>query len=125
MTDLNYEHLARLDDPKKPWRKVWRCPATGVHVKTHAKRKDTVLGKIVFEITVSACDEEGAALRRADGTAAVLHGSETLRPHLLQVAPEASRDDVEPIADRLDRELRFMVARVERAVLNEREAAKL
>lgn len=119
----DYEHLTQLDDPERPWRKVWRCPATDVYVKTYAQRTDGALGKVTFAITVSACDANGTSLTRPDGSKAIYGGEAKPRPRLLQINP--MREDDEPIADKLDRELRYMIARVERAVLNEREAAGL
>lgn len=111
-----YEHLTALDDPAKPWRRVWRCPATGVFVKTHAKRKHQMgFGRLAWDVTGSQCDANGAALERGDG-----HAILDFR-HLFQVEPHAETD----IAADLERELRFMVARVERAALNEEAAAAL
>lgn len=118
MTD--YVHLRDLDDPEKPWRRVWRCP-TGVYVKTHAKRRDPAFGVQMWEITGSACDETGKALPWSNGYA-ILNAD---RPHQFQVLSENTAPDQEPISARLDRELRFVVARVERAELNAREAAAI
>lgn len=122
----NYLRLAEVDDPTRPWRRVYHCPATDIYVKVYAKRHPrSALGSLIWEVTGSHCDENGAALKRGDGAPAVLGGAERPHAHLLQIASEPSANDVEPIADLLEREILFMVARVERAVLNEREAAAL
>lgn len=110
-----YEHLAALDDPAKPWRRVWRCPATGTFVKTHAKRIELGFGRLAWKVTASQCDVNGAALARGDGHAILAFD------HIFQVEPHAATD----IAADLESELKFMVARVERAALNEIAAAQL
>lgn len=118
-----YVRIDALDDPEKPHKSVWRCP-TGVHVKLHTYKRDNGLGSITFEIIPTACDESGTALRRADGSVSYLGGEQRKYRRLVKAVP-ARTEDVEPLADRLEREQLFVIARVERAVLDEREAAAL
>lgn len=121
MTDPAYVRVTALDDPDKPHRSVWRTP-TGVHVKLHVRRLERGLGQITYEIVPSACDESGKALRRADGSVSFLSldtSAQTWRD-LLKVLPDAA--EIEPISTLLHRRMMFAVARVERAVLLEREA---
>lgn len=115
-----YERLHDLDDPERPWRRIYRCNATGVFVKAYVKRVDAPLGQLRWDITASACDENGGGAGDA-----VLGGRDEPQRHVFQDLAERAPDEIEPLADRLERDVLFMVARVERAVLVQREAAGL
>ena len=118
-----YSRLEALDDPDKPHKSVWRCP-TGVFVKLHCTKRDNGLGAVTFEIVPSACDETGAALRRPDGSISFLGGEQKKYRRLVKAVPDRV-EDVEPLSVRINREMLFVIARVERAVLDERDAAAL
>lgn len=115
-----YARLTALDDPEKPHRSVWACP-TGVFVKIHCKRADLEFGVHRWLISGSQCDAEGKALAWGDEPA-ILEAARP--PHQFIVRPDRT-EDREPIAAQLDREIKFVVARVERAALNAREADEL
>lgn len=120
---MSYDRLISLDDPERRWRRVYACTATGIFVKVYAKPKSSELGQCAWELTASACDQHGRALVRRNGVPAVLGGIDAPYRHLLQVAADA--DVSEPLADLLEREVLFLVARVERAVLIEQQARDL
>lgn len=155
---MSYTHITQLDDPEKPWKRVWLCEATGVYVKTHANRRDVGFGRIKWDMTGSLCDANGKALTDAQGAALVHvegHGlsvqtdqairmidarallndllnaetSEAMaavkeRARALRQKPLAAAELEAIIAEDFERELRFVVARVERAALLERGAAR-
>jgi len=115
---MNFERIAALDDAERPWRQIWRCPTTGVHVKIYARRKPAPFGKIVYEITGSACDAHGHG---ASDTVLAFSDARP-RPRLLQRHADRDPGEIEPLAVELDREIRFVVAKVIYAVANAREA---
>lgn len=123
---MTYTRVTKLDDPTKPHRSVW-ASATGVYVKLHVNKRDLGLGHVSFEIVPSACDENGKALRRADDSVAFLlseRSRATQYRRIVKAVPDRT-DDVEPFSVRLLREMMLVVARVERAVLDERDVAAL
>lgn len=77
---MAYTHLKALDDPAKPYKRIYKCEATGVFVKIHADRKDVGFGKVKWSITGSQCDNTGKALTGAGGRPLV-----HIEPHGLSV----------------------------------------
>lgn len=117
MTDNAYEHIAALDSADKPWRRVWRCPATGVHVKTHARRRSSAVGEASWRISGSVCDENGRALIHA-GKPAIVG-----RAYIFKVQSDAdwlAEEAADRAAQDLDASTRLVVARVEAAALKQR-----
>lgn len=115
MTDNAYQHVAALDDPAKPHRRVWLCPATGIHVKTHCIAMPAPFGALVWRITGSWCDAFGKA-NDHDGAAAIL-----AHEHQYQVLSDRAVD----LESELEAEQRYMVAKVENAALNLQKARAL
>ncbi len=156
---MSYTHLTALDDPTKPYKRVYKCDLTGVHVKIHADRKDTNFGKVKWAITGSQCDASGKAITDSEGRPRIHiepHGLSVLtdrgirhadardllrdlvnaadadaiaivrrRAKALFEEPPTDRQLAQSIAEDFDRECLFMVAKVERAVLNLQRTANL
>lgn len=156
---MSYQHITALDDPAKPYKRVWLCEATGFYVKTHAVRRNVGFGRVKWDMTGSLCGADGKAIRDDAGAPLIHlegHGLsvqtdqglryvdardlvlELLRDDdpatveriksqaiaLTQAAPTV--EEVEQmIAEDFERELRFVVAKVERAALNMRAAEGL
>lgn len=154
-----YVHVRDLDEAAKPYKRVWRCPATGIFVKTHAVRREVGYGRLKWDITGSLCDETGRALTDADGQplihveahglsvqtdAGLKHadarrlleelladdGPETAarvkrQARALMQAPPSIEETRQRLGEDFERELRFVVAKVERAELNRRAGLDL
>jgi hypothetical protein len=156
---LSYVHLTQLDNPEKPWKRVYRCTSTGIHVKVHAERRNVGFGKVKWVITGSHCNEAGTAFTGSDGAPLIHiepHGlslytdrgirhadARDLLADFLNAQDEAALDalrrraralfDASPsdaeltqsITEDFERECLFMVAKVERAVMNLARASNL
>lgn len=66
-----YVRVTALDDPAKPYKRVYLCEATGVRVKIHAVRRDVGFGRAKLDITGSMCGADGVALKDAAGEALI------------------------------------------------------
>lgn len=66
-----YVHVTALDDPAKPYKRVYLCEATNTYVKIHAVRRDVGFGRAKFDITGSLCGSDGVALKDAAGEALI------------------------------------------------------
>jgi hypothetical protein len=77
---MAYIHITALDDPAKPYKRVYLCEDTGIRVKVHAARRDVGFGKIKWDITGSLCGEDGSALTDSEGKP-LIH----VEPHGLSV----------------------------------------
>ena len=158
---MTYRHLAHLDDPAKPYKRVYACEShhpEPIYVKVHADRADARLGGLKWVITGSLCNSDGGALTAPDGRPHI----HVERPHLAvrteqglrrpdaeallrrliadeseatltQVRSEARRLFAEPpsaaeveagLAEAFERELLFVVAKVERGALLMRHAQR-
>lgn len=120
-----YVHLTELDDPAKPHRRVWRCEATGVYVKTHAIKMAEKFGRVGWKITGSLCDENGKALKD-ENEQPLVHA----RPHQFIAMPSndpnaTAEQQAAQLATDFDAALKYVVARVERAALVRAAAAAL
>lgn len=122
MQDYSYQRVSELDDKAKPWRRIYRCPATGLFVKLHVKRIDTKFGRISWAITGALCDERGTALRDENGDPLV-----HTRGHRFSVASDDApgADSVARMAQDLEAQSLYVVARVESAALKREAAAAL
>lgn len=109
---MQYQHQAELDDPAKPYRRVYACPATGKFVKIYTRRETPGFGMVVFRITGSECDETGSAIP----------GRIVEMQHLVQIASDT---DVVDIAGEVEAGRLYMVARAERAALHADAAARV
>lgn len=121
--DNSYTRVAELDDQAKPHRRVYRCPATGLYVKLHAKRvAGQKFGRLSWSIQGALCDATGKALTDAAG-APLIH----MREHRFSVSSDrpADGDMVEAMRADFERECLFIVARVEAAALKMRAAETL
>lgn len=121
MTSPAYTRITKHDDPAKPHRSVWATPTPGVFVKLHTRQRSG-LGRVTFEITPSACDENGTALRRPDGEVSFLSTQASGAQYRKLFQRVTGRVDNEPLAAQIEREQKFVVAMVEQAVNLEREA---
>lgn len=67
---MNPVRLVDLDDPERPWRRVYA--AGDRFVKIHARRQPAPFGMLHWRVTGSLCGADGHALTDADGAPLVL-----------------------------------------------------
>ena len=65
---VDYKRRIDLDDPAKPWRRVYET-STGTLVKAHIiVKKMAGFGRVAVDIIGAHCDASGKVLREEDGT---------------------------------------------------------